>query len=130
MLSGRRPGARVSGVCYSRLALAGAGGAGGGRGSFTEAYPLFGYDLRDYDALFAEKLDLLLALRAQEQVTWQGRFRPALSGQGGVPAPPAGTAARVAGSRRYAGLVCAGRHVGPAPDGGHHWGASPDASAP
>jgi probable LLM family oxidoreductase len=58
-----------------------------GRGSFTEAYPLFGYNLQDYDALFAEKLELLLALREQEQVTWQGRFRPALTGQGVYPRP-------------------------------------------
>jgi len=49
-----------------------------GRGSFTESFPLFGYDLEDYDELFAEKLDLLLALRASERVTWSGRHRPAL----------------------------------------------------
>src|SRR5215207_4061958 len=45
-----------------------------GRGSFIESYPLFGYDLDDYDALFAEKLDLLLALRESERVTWSGRL--------------------------------------------------------
>jgi len=49
-----------------------------GRGSFTESFPLFGYDLEDYDELFAEKLDLLLAIRASERVTWSGRHRPAL----------------------------------------------------
>ena len=49
-----------------------------GRGSFTESFPLFGQDLRDYDELFAEKLDLLLALREHERVTWSGRHRPAL----------------------------------------------------
>src|SRR6478736_565440 len=49
-----------------------------GRGSFTESFPLFGYDLDDYDELFAEKLDLLLALRAGERVTWEGRHRSAL----------------------------------------------------
>jgi probable LLM family oxidoreductase len=47
-----------------------------GRGSFIESFPLFGYDLDDYDALFVEKLDLLLRLRASERVTWQGRHRP------------------------------------------------------
>lgn len=49
-----------------------------GRGSFTESFPLFGYDLADYDDLFEEKLALLLRLRAEEPVTWSGRFRPAL----------------------------------------------------
>src|SRR5437868_3160376 len=49
-----------------------------GRGSFIESFPLFGYDLDDYDELFAEKLDLLLEIRESEQVTWSGRSRPAL----------------------------------------------------
>jgi probable LLM family oxidoreductase len=58
-----------------------------GRGSSTEAFPLFGYSLEDYDALFAEKLDLLLRLRKDTHVTWQGQFRPALTGQGVFPRP-------------------------------------------
>lgn len=58
-----------------------------GRGSFIESYPLFGYDLNDYDALFSEKLDLLLKLRESEHVTWTGRLRPPLSGQGVYPRP-------------------------------------------
>src|SRR6476661_4618964 len=58
-----------------------------GRGSSIEAFPLFGYDLNDYDALFAEKLDLLLNVRANEHVHWSGRFRPALTGQGVYPRP-------------------------------------------
>jgi len=58
-----------------------------GRGSFIEAYPLFGLPLDAYDALFAEKLDLLLKLREQEQVHWSGKFRPALTGQGVYPRP-------------------------------------------
>ncbi|MEV0076975.1 LLM class flavin-dependent oxidoreductase [Nocardia neocaledoniensis] len=49
-----------------------------GRGSFTESFPLFGYDLADYDDLFEEKLALLLRLREDDPVTWSGRFRPAL----------------------------------------------------
>src|SRR5258706_662645 len=49
-----------------------------GRGGFTESFPLFGHDMADYDALFAEKLDLLLALNEGGPVTWQGRFRPPL----------------------------------------------------
>lgn len=58
-----------------------------GRGSFVEAYPLFGLDTRDYDDLFAEKLDLLLALGETTNVTWEGRFRAALKGQGVFPRP-------------------------------------------
>lgn len=58
-----------------------------GRGSFTESFPLFGLDLADYDELFAEKLDLLLELRASTHVTWSGRHRPALTGQGVFPRP-------------------------------------------
>ena len=49
-----------------------------GRGSYTESFPLFGYDLADYDELFTDKLDLLLKLRAENPVTWQGTTRPAL----------------------------------------------------
>jgi len=49
-----------------------------GRGSFIESFPLFGYDLSEYDALFAEKLDLLLAVRSAERVTWEGNRRPPL----------------------------------------------------
>jgi probable LLM family oxidoreductase len=58
-----------------------------GRGSFIDAYPLFGYRLEDYDALFAEKLDLLLKIRASEFVSWSGRFRPALDNQPVYPRP-------------------------------------------
>src|SRR5215217_6772982 len=58
-----------------------------GRGSFIESFPLFGYDLRDYDELFAEKLELLLRLREQEHVTWSGKHRAALDGHGVYPRP-------------------------------------------
>jgi probable LLM family oxidoreductase len=58
-----------------------------GRGSSIEAFPLFGHDLADYDSLFAEKLDLLLQIRDETQVTWSGRHRPALTGQGVYPRP-------------------------------------------
>jgi probable LLM family oxidoreductase len=58
-----------------------------GRGSFIESYPLFGYDLNDYDELFSEKLDLLLKLRDSERVTWRGRHRPALTDQPVFPRP-------------------------------------------
>jgi len=58
-----------------------------GRGSSTEAFPLFGFSLNDYDELFAEKLELLLAIRDTEKIRWQGQFRPALTGQGVYPRP-------------------------------------------
>lgn len=58
-----------------------------GRGSFIESFPLFGFDLDDYDDLFAEKLQLLLALRDQERVTWSGRHRPPLVDLGVYPRP-------------------------------------------
>ncbi len=58
-----------------------------GRGSFIESYPLFGHDLNQYDALFTEKLDLLLKLREQEHITWTGRLRASLTGQGVYPRP-------------------------------------------
>ena len=58
-----------------------------GRGSFTEAFPLFGLNLQDYDALFSEKLDLLLKIRDNEYVTWSGKFRPALNNQPIYPRP-------------------------------------------
>ncbi|MCI4372701.1 MAG: LLM class flavin-dependent oxidoreductase [Thermoplasmata archaeon] len=58
-----------------------------GRGSFVDAFPLFGLALEDYDSLFAEKLDLLLAIRASTQVHWSGHHRPALTGQAVYPRP-------------------------------------------
>jgi probable LLM family oxidoreductase len=58
-----------------------------GRGSFIESFPLFGYDLDDYEELFAEKLDLLLALRDNQRVTWSGKHRAALSDQAVYPRP-------------------------------------------
>ena len=58
-----------------------------GRGSFVESFPLFGYDLDDYDELFAEKLELLLAVRGQTEVTWDGRLRPPIDRRGVYPRP-------------------------------------------
>jgi probable LLM family oxidoreductase len=58
-----------------------------GRGSFIEAFPLFGYNLVDYDELFSEKLDLLLRIRNNEFVTWRGKFRNALENQPVYPRP-------------------------------------------
>jgi probable LLM family oxidoreductase len=58
-----------------------------GRGSFIESFPLFGYDLQEYDSLFAEKLELLLKLCASERVTWSGRHRPPLDDRAVYPRP-------------------------------------------
>jgi probable LLM family oxidoreductase len=58
-----------------------------GRGSFIESFPLFGYDLDDYDALFGEKLELLLELRRAERVTWSGALRAPIDGLGVYPRP-------------------------------------------
>ena len=58
-----------------------------GRGSFIEAFPLFGLDLKDYDSLFVEKLDLLLEIRKQTHVHWSGKHRPSLNGEGVYPRP-------------------------------------------
>ncbi len=58
-----------------------------GRGSFSESYPLFGFDMRHYDELFSEKLDLLLHLRDEVKVHWQGKHRASLTGQGVWPRP-------------------------------------------
>ncbi|MEL6974603.1 MAG: Atu2307/SP_0267 family LLM class monooxygenase [Bacteroidota bacterium] len=58
-----------------------------GRGSFVDSFPLFGYNLNDYDAIFAEKLDLLLKIRENETITWSGRYRPPLREQTIYPRP-------------------------------------------
>ena len=58
-----------------------------GRGSFIEAFPLFGFNLEDYDELYSEKLELLLKIRNNEFVTWSGRFRPPLNNQPVYPRP-------------------------------------------
>ena len=58
-----------------------------GRGSFIESFPLFGYDLNNYDELFDEKLDLLLQIRKSEIVNWQGKHRPSINNRGVYPRP-------------------------------------------
>jgi probable LLM family oxidoreductase len=58
-----------------------------GRGSFIESFPLFGYDLNDYNELFEEKLQLLLQIRENEKVTWSGKHRPAIHNRGVYPRP-------------------------------------------
>jgi alkanesulfonate monooxygenase SsuD/methylene tetrahydromethanopterin reductase-like flavin-dependent oxidoreductase (luciferase family) len=58
-----------------------------GRGSFIESFPLFGNDLRDYDALFSEKLDLLIELNRSEKINWKGVYRPSIDNRGVYPRP-------------------------------------------
>jgi probable LLM family oxidoreductase len=58
-----------------------------GRGSFIESFPLFGYDLEDYDELFTEKLDLLLKLNKSEKISWKGKHRPSIENRGVYPRP-------------------------------------------
>lgn len=58
-----------------------------GRGSFIESYPLFGYNLQDYDALFSEKLDLLLKINESEVISWKGKLRPSIVNRGVYPRP-------------------------------------------
>lgn len=58
-----------------------------GRGSFIESFPLFGYDLKDYDSLFAEKLELLLRINEREKVTWSGKHRAPIKDLGVYPRP-------------------------------------------
>lgn len=58
-----------------------------GRGSFIESFPLFGQDLKDYDSLFSEKLDLLVQLNKSEKITWKGKHRPSIDNRGVYPRP-------------------------------------------
>ncbi len=91
-----------------------------GRGSFIESFPLFGYDLDDYDELYAEKLELLLAIRDSERVTWSGRLRRAAHDAGIYPRPiqdPLPVWVAVGGTPQS--VVRAGA-LGPAADAGDH----------
>ena len=58
-----------------------------GRGSFGEAFPLFGFGFEDYDELFSEKIELLLSIRENETINWSGKFRPSLVNQSISPRP-------------------------------------------
>jgi len=58
-----------------------------GRGSFIESFPLFGFDLNDYDALFTEKLEMFLQINKQEIISWKGNFRASVRNQGVYPRP-------------------------------------------
>ena len=91
-----------------------------GRGSFIEAFPLFGLELEDYDSLFAEKLDLLLNIRENTHVHWSGKHRAATHRAGSLSAPAAKPAAGLARCRRHARLFCSRRHARAPTNGRHH----------
>ena len=91
-----------------------------GRGSFIESFPLFGYDLDDYDELFAEKLELLLAIRANERVTWEGTASRAAEGPRRLSARAAESPARLDRGRRHAAIDRARRGSGFAARAGDH----------
>ncbi len=91
-----------------------------GRGSFTEAFPLFGLDLADYDTLFSEKLELLLQIRDEVEVTWSGRHRPPLVAAERLPAAGAGPAADLGRCGRDPGVLRPRRVPRVAVDGRDH----------
>ena len=91
-----------------------------GRGSFIEAFPLFGLELEDYDSLFVEKLDPLLNIRENTHVRWSGKHRAALTGQGVYPRPLQNPLPVLARCRRYARLLHSRRHTWTAADGRDH----------
>ena len=91
-----------------------------GRGSFIESYPLFGLQLEDYDSLFPEKLELLLTIRQNTHVTWSGKHRPALTGQGIYPRPLQNPLPIWVGVGGTPDIVCARGNAGTAADGRDH----------
>ena len=92
-----------------------------GRGSFIESFPLFGLDLNDYDALFAEKLDLLLKIRKNEFINWSGKFRPALTQSGSLSKAFPRSLAYLVRRRRNTCLICSCGHAGAAANGCGYW---------
>ena len=101
-----------------------------GRGSFTESFPLFGYELSQYEELFEEKLDLFAALIRQEHVTWQGKTRPGARRPACVPADRGGVAQDLDRRRRQPGIRRARRALRPAADARHHRRRSAGGSGP
>ena len=91
-----------------------------GRGSFIESFPLFGYDLSQYEVLFEEKLDLFAALLRSDTVTWQGRLRPPLTNQRVFPPIETGAAADLGRRRRQPGIGRPRRALRPAAGARHH----------
>ncbi len=75
-----------------------------GRGSFIESFPLFGYDLKDYDELFSEKLELLIKINESEKITWKGKHRPSINNLGDYPRPFQDKLPYLGSSRWYSGI--------------------------
>src|SRR5688500_3837326 len=87
VLSSNDPVRVFQGFAHVDLLSKGRAESMAGRGSFIESFPLFGNDLKDYDTLFAEKLELLVKLNKSEKVTWEGKHRPAIDNRGVYPRP-------------------------------------------
>ena len=100
-----------------------------GRGSSIEAFPLFGFRLEDYDALFEEKLELLLTIREHEHAL-DRKVPRSIDGARGLPAADAGVFTDLARRRRHAEIVRARRRARTAANGGHHWRRAASISAP
>ena len=92
-----------------------------GRGSFIESFPLFGYDLQDYDELFTEKLDLLLKLNKSTKVSWQGKHRASINNLGSLSAALSAINSGLACCRRYACFCCKGCYAGTSFNVGNYW---------
>ena len=92
-----------------------------GRGSFTESFPLFGLRFEDYDALFDEKLKLLLQIRKEEQITWSGKFSPGIARATNNTSPLPKHPAHLGGCRRYSCILCTCRTTGVAPNDCNYW---------
>jgi alkanesulfonate monooxygenase SsuD/methylene tetrahydromethanopterin reductase-like flavin-dependent oxidoreductase (luciferase family) len=91
-----------------------------GRGSSIEAFPLFGFDLDDYDSLFAEKLDLLLQIRDHTHIRWTGKHRAALTGQAVYPRPLQNPLPIWVGGRRHSRVIRSRRHYWTSTPGCHY----------
>ena len=97
-----------------------------GRGSLTESFPLFGFDLSDYEELFEENLDLFTPLLRDQPVTWSGKFRSPLTNQYLKPAPSTGASAHVGRCRRKSAVRGEGRSLRVATHAGcHRWAPHP-----
>ena len=92
-----------------------------GRGSFTEAFPLFGLNIQDYDTLFAEKLDLLLQLNEQEVITWKGAISTFLAISSDLSKAYASQTPHLVGRRWYTRFLCAGRFSWTSLNGSCNW---------
>ena len=100
-----------------------------GRGSFIESFPLFGYDLGDYDELFSEKLGLLLKINESEKLSWTGKHRAPITKSGRLSPGIPKENAHLGRCRRHAGIRSAFSHAGAAHGARHYWRQSCPVSA-